>query len=241
MINVFSQFICLIICCCFLATSHSIEITGSLSADEDSFETQSSPTSLMVRYNACGDLRDYWQKEQLRRQLALVNPIEVSFPVQKEELLQAINRGYQKFAIHIPRFTDDGQRISFDVDQAMDLRRVYSIAIYSSAGESRGYWRSAVQSLSRLIQRLPNLLEVTLSEHIVEDLMPFIPVGTHIHLNYYTYGDTIYSELTLQARALSSLAYYQANYRSYPFYLVPIRNPIADSLYSRSEEYQNEE
>jgi hypothetical protein len=215
---------------CLSLPGHSMEFfdTGDHVAEAVSCPTKQ--PARLVRMNAHGDLRPFFAKTEFVRAQQVIESPRIIFPEQKELLLKAIQQGCTKLNIYIPRKTD-----SYNGDQTIDFSlgdfhflNVTSIVIEHSAGDSRGFWQSALQALISNFHLFPNLFEITLSDILVDYTIRSLEFGTKVTLNcqcHYGPSDTIYPQEFLSERAESLQQYFQHTYNMYPFYVAEIQDP----------------
>lgn len=197
---------------------------------DDFFAAERRPQAILIRHNACRDLARYQDEIQGMVQVRTMKPVVMQFPNVKNLLRQVADKRYPKIAIHIPRHNEGDHEPApqLNFDPTSDYSCIVSLSIFSSAGDMRGYWKSAVRSLIPFINQLPRLMELTLSQHIVEDIIGELPPERYINVDFNSYsdGDIFYSTELLKERADAYLTYLQDTYRNFHFQLVPIVNPL---------------
>jgi hypothetical protein len=220
---------------------HSSQTDVLTPTSEESFFEIQRPKCRLVRHDAYGDVTRAQAEIQRMQYARTREPVRMEFPNIRDALLQVTNIRYPTIAIHIPRHVeqDNEPAIQQHFNPDLDYSCIVSLAIYSSAGDMRGYWQSAVRSLIPFIQRLPNLMELTLSQQVVEEVIGALRPERYINVDFNSYGsDSIYSTELTQGRADSYLAYLQEVYRNFHFRLVPIFNPIMQFGLEDRESFQ---
>lgn len=189
------------------------------------------PTPL-VRSNAWGDLTPYFAKWDFAHYQTVVESPRITFPLQKELLFLSIQQGCTKLHIYIPQnskgYMDDQQGIDFSLGN-LEFFNVTSLIIEHSAGDARGYWPAAIEALVGNLRSFPNLVEVTLSDILVDMVVPHLVHGTRVKLNsgcYYVSTDSVHPKKELAERAEAQLEYCQSAYPMFPFYLTRMENPF---------------
>ena len=143
--------------------------------------------------------------------------VKVTFPTEIEKFKEEASKGASNIHIYIPNdplIQSDQKTLNVEWT-SLNFTTIKRLVIQHSLRSNRGYSATAVNTLISLVQKAPNLKEITLSQVLADDLLPHLRAGIHVFLDFscaYRNNDTIYSKEYLDAIRTNILEHYQSLY-----------------------------